>query len=142
MWPAALAAWPPRQPILPSPDPREQLQRCNCSPPRQGCERRSRGVRRRFRRCLQRVFAARCVAESRSLVAAGEAPKHGHGARVQARARSASRLGMTGACPCSPAVSSPEGRRAAVPPPLESFYSTFKIRSFVAEELCAACRNQ
>jgi hypothetical protein len=29
----------------------------------------------------------------------GDAPKHGHGARVQARARTASRLGMTSVCP-------------------------------------------
>jgi hypothetical protein len=43
--------------------------------PRQGCESRSDGVRRRFRRRLQGELAARLVAESRSLVAAGEAPK-------------------------------------------------------------------
>ncbi len=44
-------------------------------PLRQGCESRSDGVRRRFRRCLLGEFAARPDAESRSLVAAGEAPK-------------------------------------------------------------------
>ena len=44
-------------------------------PPRHGCESRSDGVRRRFRRRTQRKFAARRVAESRSRVAEGEAPK-------------------------------------------------------------------